>query len=96
MLSLVVRSLAQNEALYIYLGEALCGAAVHGASAMAAVYEIFAKWASAKKDLDLEGKTFGQIIDIMFKAGVLGNSGSNRGLLGVRRGLLELLENDFF
>ena len=46
--------------------------------------------------LRLRGENIGQIIDIMFEAGVLGNSGSNRGLLEVRRGSLGLLKSDFF
>ena len=60
------------------------------------MYKIIAKRASAKQDLYLEGKTFAQIIDVIFEASVLSNSASNRGLLEVQRGLSEMSKDEIF
>ena len=94
ILSFIVRNLARTEAPY--LEDTLYRVVVYSTSAIAAIYKIIAKRVSAKQDLYLEGKTFAQIIDVIFEASILSNSASNRGLLEVQRGLLEMSKDEIF
>ena len=94
ILSLIIRNLVQTKALC--LEDTLYRAAVHSTSTIVAIYKIIAKRASAKQDLYLEGKTFTQIIDVIFEASVLSNSVLNRGLLEVQQSLLEMSKDEIF
>ena len=94
ILSFIVRNLARTKVLY--LEDALCKVVVYSTSIIAAIYKIIAKRALAKQDLYLEGKTFIQIIDVIFKASVFSNSALNRGLLEVQQGLLEVSKDKIF
>ena len=94
ILSLLFRNLARPGASCV--GDALCGASVHGFSGISAVIETAADWISVKNSLELDGKTFAQIIDILFEAGSLSDLGPDGGLPELRRSSSEMLEDDIF
>jgi hypothetical protein len=90
ILNLVFRSLGRTGPSC--LGDALCGASVNGTSGMSAVFDIIADRASVKKDLELDGKTFAQIIDMIFEAAAPSDSDIDTGLLALRKSSYESLD----